>query len=204
MKKLLVAGAAMAALAAAGSAHAYPTVGLDTAPFINIVLGSGGAVTITDDTTQSPTYDGSDDTYISVTNNSGGTVNLLHLSANDDIFGFDGDGIDGYGGDGVAPVAGNPDTSGYGGPLGYFTNIVVSGSLETGDVNFFGGLANGSSTYFSLEEALTSATFSGGGGGITTGGVPEPTTWTMMLVGVAALGGMLRLAGRKARAAVTA
>ncbi|APZ42503.1 hypothetical protein BW247_04870 [Acidihalobacter ferrooxydans] len=86
---------------------------------------------------------------IGVTNNSGSTLNSFNISGSN-IFGFDRDGIDGY----VVPnpkVAGNPDTTGYGGPIAYFTNIT---GYSSGTVNFYGGLANGANTYFSLEEGI--------------------------------------------------
>jgi hypothetical protein len=38
----------------------------------------------------------------------------------------------------------------YGGPLVFFTNIAANDN--SGTVNIIGGLANGSTTYFSLEE----------------------------------------------------
>jgi hypothetical protein len=68
------------------------------------------------------------------------------------IFSFDGDGIVAYG------IPGNPrDSTGYGGPNVYFTNI--SADLTTGTANFIVPIAaNGGSAYFSLEEAISSAT----------------------------------------------
>lgn len=193
MKKFLIAGAALAAFGAVSHANAavYPSVGSNTAgPSLVITIASNGTASIAAGPSTGP-YDNSDDTYIGVVNNSNTTVNSLHLSSSGtDIFGFEGDGIDGYGGDGVAAVAGNPDKTGYGGPIAYFTNI--NGSDTAGDVNFFGGLAHGATTYFSLEEALTTATFTGPGGGITTGGVPEPATWSMMIVGAGLIGVALR------------
>jgi hypothetical protein len=146
-------------------------------------------------TGQSPTYDGSDDTYIGVINNSGGTVKSLNLSSNADIFGFDGDGIDTYGAPGNAI-----DTTGYGGPLGYFTNIKGSyyDPPESGTINFIGGLANGSSTYFSLEEPLSTASFTG-----ITSGVPEPASWALMLLGIGGLGAALRRKSAVANAVST-
>ena len=161
MKKLLIAGAAMAALAAAGSAHAvtYPGYGNDSnGPSLIISIDSAGVASIANGPgfSQGP-YDGSEDTYIGVENNYGKSISSLHLSAPGvDIFGFDSDGIDTYG---AVEVAGNPDGSTYGGPIGYFTNI--NGAGDAGDVNFFGGLASGASTYFSLEEPLSTATFGG-------------------------------------------
>jgi len=99
--------------------------------------------------------------------------------------GFDGDGIDTFAG-----ATGNAtDTSGYGGPNSFFNNI--SGNQQAGTVNFIGGLNsfnNGTcsaapcSTYFSLEEAVTLNTI--------VVGVPEPSTWAMMILGFVGLGFM--------------
>jgi len=189
MKKLLIAGASFTALMFAGgaaSAATFPGYGLDTGgPALLITLNSDGTTTLTS-TGQPQTYDGADDTYIGVINNSGNTVNALNLSSNADIFGFDGDGIDTYGAPGNAK-----DTTGYGGPDGYFTNITGSyfSLPEKGTVNFIGGIANGGSDYFSLEEALTTASFTNP---ITVGGVPEPMTWAMMLMGFFGIGAAVR------------
>jgi hypothetical protein len=197
MKKFLLAGAMLALLPATQASAAFPSYGNDTnGPTIIITLGAGGSVTLTDTVPAQGPYDGSEDTYLGVINNSGGTVGSLKLSSTNDIFGFDGDGLVGYG----APTP--YDANGYGGPLGSFSGITTVGGLETGAITFNGGLANGASTYFSLEEPLTAASFSGGGGGITTGGgVPEPSTWAMMLIGFASLG---FASYRRAKASVAA
>jgi hypothetical protein len=200
MKKLLLVAAATATLAISGAASAatFPGYGNDTGgPALLITLTSGGATIAA--TGQPATYDGSDDTYIGVINNSGQTVNSLHLSANNIIFWFEGDGINAYGAPGNAI-----DHSGYGGPQAYFTNI--SSDYHTGDVNFIGGIADGGSAYFSLEEALDAASFSSAnGGGISVGGgVPEPAGWAMMMVGIGSIGMALRTRARKIRAALTA
>ena len=193
MKKLLIAGAAMAALGMASQAHAWTGFGNDTlGPSLIITIDSSGVASIGNGPSFAlGPYDGSDDTYIGVVNNYSKSVGSLNLSSSGaDIFGFDGDGIDTYGAPGNST-----DTTGYGGPMSYFTNI--NAALTSGTVNFIGGLGAGAQTYFSLEEPLDTATFRGGGG-ITTGGVPEPATWAMMVLGVAGIGGMLRLGGRKA------
>jgi hypothetical protein len=64
------------------------------------------------------------------------------------IFGFDGDGIDTF--TGIGKAGNNSDTTGYGGPDGFFTHIVGN----TGTVNFAnGGInASGGTDYFSLEQ----------------------------------------------------
>jgi len=199
MKKLLIAGAALATFGVVSQAHAaWPGYGDNpSGPSLIITIGSNGVASIAAGPSTGP-YDGSDDTYIGVVNNYTGTINSLNLSSSGaDIFGFDGDGIDTYG---APETAGNPDTTGYGGPISYFTNI--NGAETSGTVNFFGGLASGAQTYFSLEEPLTTATFTGGGGGITTGGAPEPSTWFLMAAGIGVVGGALRMGGRKPRTSV--
>lgn len=109
-----------------------------------ITYNADGSISTTAPDGATANYDGMDDALIGVINNSGQVLNGFHLSGTG-IGGFDGDGIDTF--ITGAEVAGNPDTTGYGGPIAYFTD-------NTGDdldVNFFGGLADGSSTYFSLE-----------------------------------------------------
>ena len=116
---------------------------------------------------------------VGVTNNSGHTINSFGVSSStQNIFGFDGDGLT------AAPynLTGNAlDGSGYGGPQAYFTNISLD--KMSGTVNFIGGISNGGTGFFALEEAL-----SGANGGINVGAVPEPSTWAMMLIGFAGLG----------------
>jgi hypothetical protein len=86
-----------------------------------------------------------EDTLFSVTNNSGATVNSIHLASPTlDIFGFDGDGT-------VSGV--NGSLNNYAGPGITFSNIAAN--LMSGDVNFTGGLANSASAFFGLEEAVT-------------------------------------------------
>jgi hypothetical protein len=174
---LLGVGIASPALAAI----TWPGYGNDTlGPTTIITINSNLTVTVGAGPSSQGPYDGSEDTYIGVVNNSSQTVNSLGLSAPhaNDIFGFDGDGIDTFG----AP-SNSSDTSdgGYGGPQGYFTNIVLGTPNDTGTVNFVGGIAAGGYTYFSLEGNLTSSSFSGGT--VTTSSVPEPASlvaWSML------------------------
>jgi hypothetical protein len=125
------------------------------------------------------TYDGSDDTLIGILNNSSTALSSINLSSTTDIFGFDGDGIDTFG------VTGNSsDSSGYGGPDSFFTGI--TGAATSGTVDFVTALAaNGGSTYFSLEEALTPSQ-------ITVGTTPEPSTLLLLGTGALGLTGTLR------------
>jgi hypothetical protein len=126
-----------------------PAVGNDTGCGIIITVTNQGATV--SQTGQGP-YDGIEDTLVGVVNNSRLPVSSLRLKSGMRIFGFDGDGIDTYG------IAGNGnDGTGYGGPNAYFTDI--SADQATGTVKFIVPIAaNGGTGFFSLEEALTSAT----------------------------------------------
>jgi hypothetical protein len=95
-------------------------------------------------------YESNEDALIGVRNNTSHTIFSFNITGSG-IFGFDGDGIDTYI-DNVLTLPNAMDTSngGYGGPDGYFTNIVGN----TGTVNFIGGIAPGGSDFFSLEEPI--------------------------------------------------
>jgi hypothetical protein len=176
MNKVAICSIIFAAALAAGStsATAFPAIGADSGPGFIINAGTGGTFTVTA-TGQGP-YDSSDDTYIGVTNNSGGPVSSIALSSTATIFAFEGDGITTFAGGGTQNAQ---DPSGYGGPNGFFTNIVGN----TGTVNFITPIPNGGTDFFSLEEDLT-----GAGGGLVVGSaVPEPSTWAMMIIGFAGL-----------------
>ena len=202
---LALGGAAL--LLAGGSANAvtfgdFPAIGQNTdGPALLITLGPGGAA-VSENPGQHGAYEGSDDAYIGLWNNTNATVGFITLSG-PNIFGFENDGIgleppaycvgagcgtsDSYG----AP---NPnDPSGYGGPLGFFDNIVGN----TGNFNIFGGLAPGASTWFSLEQAPNLATLQVTANGTT----PLPAALPMFAGGLGAVGGLLWRRKRKARAA---
>jgi hypothetical protein len=197
MKKLLACGAAAAALIGASAAHAaYPSVGNDTlGPQYIISITGGGASIIHGPGFAQGAFDGIEDTYIGVENTSGRTVGFLDLTGSG-IFGFDNDGLCRYNSGACSPVDpfnanGNAFGDGYAGGNThgfvdtYFSNIVNS---NQGRVNFSGGLGSGQSAFFSLEEALSGANVQ-----ITqVGGVPEPATWAMMLLGFFGLGATLR------------
>ena len=154
---------------------------------LDITLNSN-TVTITNPTSGSALFDATtlDDTLILVRNNSGATVNALTLISTLPIFGFDGDGT-------VSNV--NGALNNYNGPLTSFSNIALNDL--SGDVNFKGGLANGASTFFGLEENVTAASF------VHVGAVPSPMLGTG-LSGLIAGGGLLIwwLRTRRAQAVV--
>jgi hypothetical protein len=186
MKKSISAGASVAVLMLGSSAFAatFAPVGGDTGPGILITISSTGVESIT--STGQPPYDGAEDTQIGVVNNSSKTINSISLSSTtEDIFGFDGDGINAF-----TAVSNANDPSGYGGPLGSFIITDSTFGQEAGTVNFAGGIAPGASTYFSLEGPLTASSIGGG--------VPEPATWAMMLMGVFGVGAALRRVRRGA------
>jgi hypothetical protein len=117
-----------------------------------ITINPDSSITVTQ--TGFGPYDGGDDTAIDVINNSPNAIPALHLVSQNDIFGFDGDGVSTF----INPT---PPTgiTGYEGPDNFFSNITTGGpNGEEGNVNFTEipcGLPSGARTYFSLEDALT-------------------------------------------------
>ena len=143
----LALGAALLSLPFVSPANAivWPSIGADTlGPAIIITIGPGAVQTITNGpgAGQGP-YDLVEDTYIGVVNNSGASISQVSLSApsNIGIFGFDGDGIGAgtgagnatypagcaAGGGGACGTANSNDSlsGGYGGPIGFFSNILL-------------------------------------------------------------------------------
>ena len=134
----------------AHAASVCPALGNDTDCGVIIdVTDSGATISVTG---QGP-YDGADDTLVGVVNQS--TKNLpvssLNLTSGNNIFGFDGDGIDTYGAPGNAQ-----DSTGYGGPNAHFTNI--SADQTSGTVSFVTPIPPGGTAYFGLENSVATAT----------------------------------------------
>ena len=206
MKKSLLSGVAATALgglafAPTGAANAAAictqlvTTGYSTnATGCNelITINANGSITTSIPTGATTNFDGVEDNVLGVVNNSSSTIFALHLTGSN-IFGFDGDGIQAYlaghptgGPGGTSPLipggtsainAKDTSGSGYGGPIGYFSNLVGTGS---GDVNFIGGIAPGASTYFSLEEPATLNT--------SVSLAPEPATLATLGAGLVGFG----------------
>lgn len=88
----VLAGAATVGTAPLAVANTCPAVGLSKGCNLTITLNANGTATVGNGSSPG-NYDGSDDTLVGVINNSGHTVNSIHLSAPlSRIFGFDGDG----------------------------------------------------------------------------------------------------------------
>ena len=176
---LLVPAAALAApvcapLTGADSTYYAAGGGCNTL----ITYNADGTVSVT--TPNANPYDGSEDNYVGVVNNSGSAISSIFLSGGAvDIFGFDGDGIDDYGIAGNATDTATYGSGAYGGTNAFFTGIGTGST--SGTVNFITPIANGSTGAFSLEEApsLSSPIVVGGS-------APEPGT--IVLLGTGALG----------------
>lgn len=166
-----------------------------------IVFGAKGAITTY--TGPQTTYNSTEDSLIGVVNNSGHALSSLNVSGKG-IFFFDGSGGNSDGIDGYANIAINAKDaantvngwSGYGGPLGYFTNVSSTSftGTDSGTVNFStaltsgSGLQSGDNTYFSLEQAININQLPT----VTNTAVPEPGTIAVLGTALLGLAGAVR------------
>lgn len=191
---LLVAGSALA--------NICPAVGTSTdcGVQLNITAETGGMATTYTmaNLGNGNPYDGTEDTLVGITNDTGAMITSITLEASiaSGAFGFDGDGACTTLGSGAGYPCG---TTGYEGPNMVFSAVTDSGSNEFMTITFTNGLTAGSSTWFSLEGTpdsiagpggLTGGTGSTGGG---TGGVmPEPASIILLGTGLLGIGLAIR------------
>ena len=190
-RSLMLAGVAIAALSIGGHsawASPCPTLktdvnGLDGQCNLVVTFNADGSTSTTAGT--GANYDGSDDALIGVVNNTTSPISSFGVSGSN-IFGFDGDGIDVY-----IPIADNAkDTTGYGGPDGYFTGVTAN----AGTVNFITPIsADGGTDFFSLEQPVNLASppiIVGPGPSPSPGPtpVPEPVSLVILASGLLGVG----------------
>ncbi len=180
MKIIFAAFLSLSFSVLAQSASVCPsTVNTNTDCGFILTVGPGAAVTGVSVPNANP-YDGTDDALIGVINSSGavfnGSITLQGSGNGGGLFAFDGDGICAY----VTAAYCSTAKTGYEGPLNTFTNITSTATYaDTGTV-VFSGLADGASTYFSLEGSPASI-----GSPVILGSSPEPGTISLLGLGLA-------------------
>jgi hypothetical protein len=182
-----------------------PAVGSDTNGCEYIItvtaVNSSGAATTFSVALNAPDqgpYDAVEDTLVGIVNNSGSVLKSITLSNTAGQFSFDGDGActGSYSpGPTAAQCLGGVFGSGSTGYNDYLSLTATSFSnitATTGQVNF-NSIANGGSSWFDLEGALSAAQL----GGPT--GTPAPSSLGLIMIGLAALGMFWFARGKFAR-----
>jgi hypothetical protein len=211
MKKVSIA-LAIAALAVVGTASKASASAFGQCPGVGsnpngcqflITFGPGGAISTSVATGgDNVPFDLVEDTLIGIQNNSGAPILTLNLGpalGNNGIpvFEFDGDGAC-SGLYSPQPSCTGHDTTGYGGfvsanstglgsagALGAVSFINISGNSQSGTVMFGpGGIPDGGSAWFSLEDSFTLQNFPIG--------TPEPGTLILFGTGLLAVARRLR------------
>jgi hypothetical protein len=172
-----------------------------------VTFGPGGAISTQQATgTDNQPFDGVEDTLIGIQNNSGAPIAFINLGPalglnGIPVFEFDSDGAcSGFNSPQPACVGG--DSTGYGGfispnstglpsagALGNVTFTNINAAQTAGRVVFGpGGIPNGGSAWFSLEDAFTLNTLP------VPPSVPEPGTLMLLGTGIFAVARRLRKA----------
>jgi hypothetical protein len=210
LRQILLTATAVAGGVLCGMADPIPAVaapcpaaGVDTTCGFIVTLNPGGMGAVVA-TGQGP-YDGSDDTLIGVINSTGSTINSITVhgptgsgpGSGTGILGFDNDGVGSGGFLNLPGDTGAAPHYGYSGTDSATANFDLTGALnsysnlifpsDTVNVNFPGGLANGGSAFFSLERALTAASFT-----VIVTPTPEPATLSIIGAALAGFGLMRR------------
>jgi hypothetical protein len=190
---LMVAGAVVS-----GAPISFPqcpptglnTTGCELLITVTSVNGSGAATAFTV-ATSSPDlgpFDGVEDTLIGITNAASPALKSIVLNGGvgSGVFGFDGDGACPAGSYTPGPTAAQCGTAlqnstGYGSAGASFTAISASTDSGTVLVGGAAGLANGQSTWFDLEGAITAPQLTG---------VPEPGSFVLLGTALSALLGI--------------
>ncbi len=176
----IVPGSANAASAPTPPFTECPAIGAAPSCDILLVVNPDQTITVTGDSSVGP-YDGGDDTLVGVVNNSSSAISAITVSGpGSGLAGFDGDGICTYAAGGTVGGSGSgfsgdsycnaqqlagTDPEDYSGPNNSFT--LDPNSQDDVEVDFTGkGLAAGTSSYFSLEGALTAAVVTARKGGL--------------------------------------
>jgi len=154
MMLLAMPATALAAPAPAPPFTECPHVGSATSCAVLIVFNADGTTTLLNDPSVTP-FDTPpvEDTLVGVLNNTGVTISNVVISSGLAIFGFDNDGVCNV--SSFRPSGCPFGSTGYEGPNTSFSSI--NGARTSGTVNFTGGLVNGASAYFGLEERVTAA-----------------------------------------------
>jgi hypothetical protein len=193
---LIIAGLALLAMALPSQSRADACGAIGNASGCNITVTFGGGGSIVTTPGDPNPYDGVEDQLVGIINNSGKTINSITLSGSG-IFNLeaqpfsDGAGMNGGActADGLGGTFGCLQTGPFG-PTGYEgpnTSFSIVDS-DNGTVFFTGGLANGSTAWFSLEAPTGIAGFTVGG----VNGVPEPSPLFLLGSGFVSLLGFAR------------